>query len=350
MFKGRTSTVVMSLAVAAGLVAAGCSGTDQGPGSKASSAPRTPQASGSPGATTPDQTPMKLTRASLRSAPVPALCGHRAGSLVAGELPGIPSSQGFVRLRTDLITLGDLTGDGVEEALAVLECGAGGVGLPHQLVAFEATPSGPATLSAFNTWGMTRARDGVMQLRYRNRAVVVSSRAGLSGDPACCPSGRIQFAVRLDGNRLTATRTTPEPSVTASGNVGPLTVGQTAHFSYFDVTVDDHREDGAVWGAHVRVCYTRAHPSANPDGTTRVSTNPWQFGSAQQDGGVDYSASPTIDAEITDYWRPAYAETLLRVGQCHAGWVSVSLVEAVTGFSGMRYAPNDFDFSATWGW
>ena len=69
MFKGRTSTVVLSLAVAAGLFAAGCSGTDQGPGSKASSAPRTPQASGSPGGTTPDQTPMKLTKASLHSAP-----------------------------------------------------------------------------------------------------------------------------------------------------------------------------------------------------------------------------------------------------------------------------------------
>ena len=158
---------------------------------------------------------------------------------------------------------------------------------------------------------MTQARDGVMQLRYRNRAVW-SHQGGLSGDPACCPSGRIQFTVRWDGKHLTATKTTPAPSVTASGNVGPLTVGQTAHFPYFDVTVDDHRQDGAVWGAHVRVCYTRAHPSANPDGTTRVSTNPWQFGSLQPDGRVDYSASPTIDTRVTDYWRPAYGETLLR--------------------------------------
>jgi hypothetical protein len=156
--------------------------------------------------------------------------------------------------------------------------------------------------------------------------------------------------VRWDGNELVATKTATPPKSTASGDLGPLAVGETAHFPYFDVTVDDHRMDGAVWGAHVRVCYTHAHPGANPDGTTRVSTNPWQFGSLQSDGRVEHSANPTIDAEITDYWRPAYGETLLEVGECHEGWVSVVLVEAVSGFSGMRYAPSDFNFSATWDW
>jgi hypothetical protein len=249
-----------------------------------------------------------------------------------------------------LVAIGDLTGDGVDDALAVVECGAGGVGLPHQLVAFEATASGPEPLSTFNTWHMAHARDAVTQLRYQQHAVVVSSRAGLRGDAACCPSGQVQFTVRWDGNRLLATRAAQSPTVTSAGNVGPLDVGLTAHFPYFDVTVDGHRMDGAVWGAHVRVCYTHAHPSANPDGTTRVSTDPWRFGALNPDGRVEYSKNPTIDSRITDYWRPAYGEALVKVGQCHVGWVSVKLVEAATGFRGIRYAPNDFPFSATWRW
>lgn len=141
-----------------------------------------------------------------------------------------------------------------------------------------------------------------------------------------------------------------EAGVAAAGSpAGALRVGQTAHFAYFDVTVDDHRMLPGLWGAHVRVCYTHRHPSANPDGSTRVSTDPWQFGSGAG-ARAQYSKDPTIDTQVSDYWKPAYGEATLKVGQCHTGWLSVSLVEGVVGFSGMRYAPSNFPFSATWRW
>ena len=137
---------------------------------------------------------------------------------------------------------------------------------------------------------------------------------------------------------------------TPSSNVGPLAVGQTAHLAYFDVTVDDHRLLPGLWGARVKVCYTHPHPSANADGTTRVSTDPWEFGFGPDGGGVHYDKDPTIDTHVSDYWKPAYGETRLALGQCHSGWVTVGLVEGAVGFRGMRYAPSDFPISATWQW
>ena len=67
------------------------------------------------------------TLAVLLSAPVPALRGNKAGRMVNGELPGIPGSVSLGR--TDPAPVfGDLTGDGVPDAVAVINAtsGAGG--------------------------------------------------------------------------------------------------------------------------------------------------------------------------------------------------------------------------------
>lgn len=80
-----------------------------------------------------------LSRAELQALPVPSMCGHPAGNLVAGRLPGITPGQGGVALasvlepdRVDSLTsFGDLTDDGVADTVAVLSCSrAGGLGQP----------------------------------------------------------------------------------------------------------------------------------------------------------------------------------------------------------------------------
>ncbi|MBA3744720.1 hypothetical protein [Sporichthya sp.] len=66
----------------------------------------------------------------LESLAVPSVCGHPAGNLVGGRLPGIAPGDGEVALAStlfpdrfkDLTTFGDLTGDGVADTVAVLKC------------------------------------------------------------------------------------------------------------------------------------------------------------------------------------------------------------------------------------
>lgn len=66
----------------------------------------------------------------LESLAVPSICGHPAGTLVGGRLPGIAPGQGEVALAStlfpdrfnELTTFGDLTGDGVADTVAVLKC------------------------------------------------------------------------------------------------------------------------------------------------------------------------------------------------------------------------------------
>lgn len=77
---------------------------------------------------------------SLRSAEVPALCVHPAGTLVDGELPlerpNDAPDPGYVTLR-ELAAVGDLDGDGRPEIAAVFGCSAGGVSWPDHVVVYR---------------------------------------------------------------------------------------------------------------------------------------------------------------------------------------------------------------------
>lgn len=136
---------------------------------------------------------------------------------------------------------------------------------------------------------------------------------------------------------------------------GHVTVrlGETVHFPYFDVTVSEKRsasngvEGGGIYGVRVTVCYTRRHPGANADGSTRTSPDPWRFGWAHGPE-AEWQRGGTM---LSGHWQPAYREKQLRVGECNSGWLTADLQEtAYVAHIGMRYVPGDFDFGATWNW
>ncbi|MFD4635841.1 hypothetical protein ACFWN2_00930 [Lentzea sp. NPDC058436] len=81
-----------------------------------------------------------VSAAELSSAPVPSMCQHPAGKLVRGSLPGIPANDGLVELLPKTIVLGDLTGDGTQDAAAVFQCSRGGVGWPNHVVLYGPGP------------------------------------------------------------------------------------------------------------------------------------------------------------------------------------------------------------------
>ena len=179
--------------------------------------------------------------------------------------------------------------------------------------------------------------------------------------PGPCPSDLAGFTAEditelADGELCDNDRPAPEQVKTdapATVKSGEFAVGQTAHFSYFDVTVLDHRrasngvEGGGIYGALIKVCYTRRHPGANADGATRTSRDPWRFGLA-------HGPEPVWDRgskQLSHRWKPMYTERKLKVGECNSGWLTTDIREtAYVAHIGMRYAPADFDFRGTWTW
>ena len=119
--------------------------------------------------------------------------------------------------------------------------------------------------------------------------------------------------------------------------------------TYFDVTVNSHLHGEGFWAANVTACYVRPHPDANPDGTTRVSTDPWSVLVERPNGSL--VQVPVSHLSQTDGGTaPQYTEDLLSVGQCQTGWITVTPPGNGT-FAGMKYAPRDFpNDTVTWQW
>ena len=92
---------------------------------------------------------LHLRRKDLRSAPVPALCQHKAGKLVDGRLPELGDgmgTRGYEYIDMGLNAEGgqiapvfhDFTGDGARDAAAVVHCSAGGVSWPDTVLFYGA--------------------------------------------------------------------------------------------------------------------------------------------------------------------------------------------------------------------
>ncbi|MFJ3640079.1 hypothetical protein ACIPRD_10035 [Streptomyces sp. NPDC090108] len=102
------------------------------------------------------QSRQPVTASSLLAAPVPAACGHKGGRLSGGELPDIPAQHGVMGLaweetgqpRGDLLTFGDLDGDGTGDAAATLYCTTGGVPWPEITLRWNGHAVAPSGLTA----------------------------------------------------------------------------------------------------------------------------------------------------------------------------------------------------------
>jgi hypothetical protein len=132
----------------------------------------------------------------MRHAPVPALCGHPAGTLVDGHLPGTPPGEAGVALRET--AFGDLNGDGLAEAVAVLSCTQGSTVV--RTVHVYKNPLGYlARVDAGATLGKPISLTGV---RVTNGLVEVSARYPGKDDPRCCPKGYVVQRFKLEGTTM----------------------------------------------------------------------------------------------------------------------------------------------------
>jgi pimeloyl-ACP methyl ester carboxylesterase len=181
-----------------------------------------------------------VTATDLLSSPVPASCKHAAGTLVNGELPGIPQGQGRMQLgwlgdpspqHADL-ALGDLNGDGQGDAATVLNCNAGGVPWPEIIAFYTAGPKllGSVRLDSINLPGHSPGEnDPVVKMSYGNGAVDVSWSTEQDGDDAATPTLAYSATLRWNGRSISYSNLTATTEVgTAQQFLADLRRGDTS--------------------------------------------------------------------------------------------------------------------------
>jgi hypothetical protein len=107
------------------------------------------------------RTRQPLDLSELESLAVPSVCGHPAGTLVGGRLPGLAPGDGEVALAStldpsrfdDYTVFGDLTGDGVADTVAVLKCSSAQGQGADVVVAYD---SGARLLGSINLADVTQ--------------------------------------------------------------------------------------------------------------------------------------------------------------------------------------------------
>ena len=157
-----------------------------------------------------------VTATDLLSAPVPAVCTHRAGRLVHGVQPGIPVNHGFMQLawlhggagaEAADTALGNLDGTGTGDAATLLDCDAGGVAWP-QIIAFYAP--GPTLLSwayltDFNLHGIQPQENALARrISYHDGGIDIEWSTQDNGDPGAISSLDYSATLRLSGAKIVA--------------------------------------------------------------------------------------------------------------------------------------------------
>lgn len=182
----------------------------------------------------------RLTQADLLSAPVPSLCGHPAGRLVEGLLPGL--AAGVVWVFTDSsgaippgrVAYGALGEDLSSGAAVAVYCDQGGVGWPEAVVLYRPGPTylghvvlselapgrqqveeitlsrGVVTVRFTDTYaagesGSRGRRDGIVELRVVNGEIVVAEPEFV--DERATAEEAVRAAVAGDGAALAALAT-----------------------------------------------------------------------------------------------------------------------------------------------
>lgn len=186
----------------------------------------------------------------LERAPVPSLCDHPAGVLRDGALPPEAlrgggdengTSTGGVALSDHVRPVaGDLTGDGIDEAAAVISCSAGGVGWPDTVHIYTAGPKHLAQLDLTEVvdtgW---EHRESVQSLDIKKGKLTVEWMVHVPGDAMCCASQTVRG--------------------TFSYAPGTLTLDRV------DVLQDDRLADGSPPGSYpdLKKCRTGTAPAIN---------------------------------------------------------------------------------------
>jgi hypothetical protein len=128
---------------------------------------------------------------------------------------------------------GDLDGDGLGDAAAVVNCNEGGVGWPDYVVFWKRGPAGPVLLGAYQMGdAVGDARGGTRKLTYQPGGTVrVESLDARSFDQGCCPSGRAVVSLKWNGSAVNPTdvQHLAGPDDASFAGIGAIELGMTAN-------------------------------------------------------------------------------------------------------------------------
>lgn len=152
--------------------------------------------------------------ADLLRAPVPSLCGIPAGNLQGGVLPAPQVNAGQVWLsypygttKGAKIATPDVTGDGVDDAVAVMNCNAGGVPWPQSVQFY--TGARPTRLGGVVLSFLSQGdRDFVQGFTPIRRGVHVRWSANRGSDFGCCATQSFSADLTWNGSRVVASKLT----------------------------------------------------------------------------------------------------------------------------------------------
>lgn len=146
-----------------------------------------------------------LTLDALRSAPVPAMCGNKAGKLKNGKLVGVKS--GYVKMAKK--ALGQLSGDKRHEAAVVLECARGNAPFPHVVAIYAPSSTGKAVLKGVvRLEKLGRSPGHVHTLAIKSAAVTVRWYDAGKYECRACATVSSQARVRLIKGKVRVDRVT----------------------------------------------------------------------------------------------------------------------------------------------
>ncbi|MDO9377676.1 MAG: hypothetical protein Q7T56_02420 [Nocardioidaceae bacterium] len=159
--------------------------------------------------------PAPLTRAKMRSAPVPSLCGYPAGRLVKGRLPGAGVENGF-RARLGSVALGKLVKGSRGDAAVEVVCSSRARLVESFVLLYRAGARGPVYRGkvSFGRWSQY-GPEVVTSVSIAKRRVNVAGLHTRAEDPLCCGSLPWRAVLRLKGKRtaLVSRTTVGEASV-----------------------------------------------------------------------------------------------------------------------------------------